>query len=100
MRKTCKHLSLGIVFFVVRYLDSIIPLVSISEISSLYLDSVAEQASLSLNWWETPKTGFLMTWLFCIFMFFIGIYCKLFKFASDLFSQYWQGRYFCENKLL
>ena len=33
--------------FVVRCLDSIIPLVSISEISSLYLASVAEQACLS-----------------------------------------------------
>ena len=34
--------------FVVRCLDSIIPLVSIFEISSLYLASVAEQAFLSL----------------------------------------------------
>ena len=33
---------------VVRYLDNIIPLVSIPEISSLYLDSVAAQAGLSL----------------------------------------------------
>ena len=49
--------------FVVHYLDSIITLVSISEVSSLYLASVAEQASLSLTWSETPKTGFLVTWL-------------------------------------
>ena len=34
--------------FVVRCLDSIIPLVSISEMSSLYLASVAVQAGLSL----------------------------------------------------
>ena len=34
--------------FVVRCLDSIIPLVSISEISSLYLASVAKQAGLRL----------------------------------------------------
>ena len=47
--------------FVVRCLDSIIPLVSISEISSLYLVSVAAQAGLSLTWSQTPKTGFLMT---------------------------------------
>ena len=45
---------------VVRCLDSIIPLVSISDISSLYLAYVAAQAGLSLNWSETPKTDFLM----------------------------------------
>ena len=33
----------------------------ISEIESLYLDSVAEQAGLSINWSQTPKTGFLVT---------------------------------------
>ena len=49
--------------FVVRCLDSIIPLVSISEISSLYLASVAAQASLWVTWSKTPKTGFLVTWL-------------------------------------
>ena len=47
--------------FVVRCLDSIMPLVSISEISSLYLASVAAQAGLSLLWSQTPKTGFLVT---------------------------------------
>ena len=36
--------------FVVRCLDSIIPLVSISEISSLYLASMAAQGGLSLPW--------------------------------------------------
>ena len=41
-----------------RCLDSIIPLVSISEISSIYLVSVAAQAGLSLPWSQTPKTGF------------------------------------------
>ena len=40
-------------------LDSIIPLVSISKISSLYQASA--QASLSLPWSQTPKTGFLVT---------------------------------------
>ena len=49
--------------FVVHSLDSIIPLVSISEISSLYLASVAAQAGLSLSWSQTPKTGFLVTML-------------------------------------
>ena len=47
--------------FVVHWLGSIIPLVSISEISSLYLASVAAQAGLSLPWSQTPKTGFLVT---------------------------------------
>ena len=47
--------------FVVRCLDSTIPLVSISEILSLYLVSEAEQVSLSLTWSQTPKTGFLVT---------------------------------------
>ena len=47
--------------FVVRCLDSIISLVSISEISSLYLASVAAQAGLCLIWPQTSKTGFLVT---------------------------------------
>ena len=47
--------------FVVRCLDSIIPLVSISEMASLYLAFVAAQAGLSLIWSQTPKTGFLVT---------------------------------------
>ena len=50
--------------FVIRCLDSLIPLVvSKSEISSLWLVSVTEQAGLSLTWLQTPKTGFLVTWL-------------------------------------
>ena len=44
-----------------RCLDSIIPLVSISEIPSLCLASVAAQACLSLTRSKTPKTGFLVT---------------------------------------
>ena len=51
--------------FVVRCLDSIIPLVSISETSSLYLASVAAQAGLCLTWSQTLKTGFLMTRFIC-----------------------------------
>ena len=46
--------------FVVRCLDSIIPLVSIFEISCLYLVSVTAQTGLSLPWSQTPKTDFLM----------------------------------------
>ena len=41
--------------FVVHCLDSIVALVSISKISSLYLASVAAQAGLSLPWSQTPK---------------------------------------------
>ena len=40
--------------FVVRFLGSIISLISISEILSLYLASLAAQASLSLPWSKTP----------------------------------------------
>ena len=52
--------------FVVRCLDHMIPLVSIPEISSLYLAAVAAQAGWSLPWSQTPKTGFLvmrLTWI-------------------------------------
>ena len=49
--------------FVVRCLDSIIPLLAIAEISRPKLVSVAEQAGLSLNWSQTLKTCFLLTWL-------------------------------------
>ena len=41
--------------------ELIIHLVSIPEISSLYLASVAAQAGLSLPWSQTPKTCFLVT---------------------------------------
>ena len=44
--------------FVIRCLKSLIPLVSISEISSLYIASVAVQAGLSLPWWQTPEDRF------------------------------------------
>ena len=44
--------------FVVRSLDSVMSLVSVAKISSLMLASVAEQASLSLTWSETPEDTF------------------------------------------
>ena len=59
MQATKAQISLHI--FVVRRLDSIIPLLAISKISRPWLVSVAEQAGLSLTWSQTPKTGFLMT---------------------------------------
>ena len=46
-------------------LDNRLPLVYISEISSNYLASVAEQAILSLTGSKTLKTGFLVTRLIC-----------------------------------
>ena len=49
--------------FVVHCLDSIIPLLAMAEFSRPYLVSSDEQASLSLNYWQTLKTGFLVTWL-------------------------------------
>ena len=49
--------------FVVRCLDSIIPILALDEISRPKLVTVAEQAGLSLNWSQTLKTGFLVTWL-------------------------------------
>ena len=44
-----------------RYLDSTIPLLPKSEISSLKSSSVAVQLGLCRTWSETPKTGFLTT---------------------------------------
>ena len=44
--------------FVFRCLDSIMSLVSVTKLSSLLLASVAEQASLSLTWSETPEDTF------------------------------------------
>ena len=55
------HLRSLISTFVVCCLDSIISLVSVSELSSLYLASVAAQASLCPTWLQTLKTGFLVT---------------------------------------
>ena len=55
------HLRSLISAFVVRCLDRIILLLSISEISSLCIASVAEQAGLSFTWSKPPKTGFLVT---------------------------------------
>ena len=42
-----------------RYMDSTIPLLSKSKISSFYSSSVAVQPGLCGTWSETPKNGFL-----------------------------------------
>ena len=44
-----------------RYVDSTIPLLSKSKISSFYPSSVVVQPGLCRTWSETPKTGFLTT---------------------------------------
>ena len=44
--------------FVVRCLDSVMSLVSVTKILSPMLASVAEQASLSLTWSQTPEDTF------------------------------------------
>ena len=44
--------------FVVRCLDRVMSLVSVTKISSLMLASVAAQAGLSLTWSETPEYTF------------------------------------------
>ena len=62
--------------FVVCCLDSIISLVSISEISNLYMASVAEQSGLCLTWWEIPKTGFLVTEISNILQVFVIVIFK------------------------
>ena len=59
-RRSAAHPCSLISAFVVRCLDSIIPRVFISKISSLYLASVVAQAGLCLTWWQTPKIGFLV----------------------------------------
>ena len=51
--------------FVVCCLDSKIPLVSTSEISSLYLASVAVKAGVCLTWSQTPTADFLVTGRTC-----------------------------------
>ena len=63
--------------FVVRCLDSIISLLAIAEISRPYLVSVAESAGLSLTWSQTPKTGFLVTWLKYMYTVFIYLDSKI-----------------------
>ena len=69
--------------FVVRCQDSIISLVSISEISSLYHASIAAQAGLSLTWSKTPKTGFLVSWLNWMF---ILLFLLVLKEVFDLWT--------------
>ena len=53
-RSACASRSL-IITFVVRRLDSIIPLLAISKMSRPWLVPVAEQAGLCLTWSKIPE---------------------------------------------
>ena len=46
-----------------HYMDSTIPLLLKSKISSFYQSSVAAEASLCWKWLEDPKTGFMASQL-------------------------------------
>ena len=85
MQTTKAQISLPI--RVVPCLDSIIPLVFISKISSLYLTSVAAHAGLCPTWLQTPKTGFLVTTH-------IGSDLNILNFVSNLVL-----RYICEANM-
>ena len=52
------HLFSLISTFVVHCLDNIISLISLFEISSLWLVTAAEQAGLSFTWSQTPEDRF------------------------------------------
>ena len=60
--------------FCFRYMDSVIPLLSKSEISSLKPSSVAVQPGLCRTWSETQRPGFLTTRLKCTFLHLILIF--------------------------
>ena len=55
------HPRILISAFLVRCLNSMIHLISLSEISSLYLAFLAAQAGLCLTWSQAPKIGFFVT---------------------------------------
>ena len=54
------HMCSLISAFVIRLMESIISRLASSEISTVWLVSVAERTGSSLALSETPKTGFLM----------------------------------------
>ena len=65
MRTTNAQISLHIhavwsapLLFAAQVVDSVMYVVSVTKISSLMLASVAQQASLSLTWSETPEDMF------------------------------------------
>ena len=72
------HLHSLISAFVFHCLDSIIPTLSKSVISSLYLVSLAEQPGLSPTWSEIPKTDFLVTGYILVAVFAVDAYYTIF----------------------
>ena len=73
--------------FVVRCLDSVMSLVSVTKISRLMLASVAEQASLNLTWSETPEDRFSHdeAQIFCLLVA-VLFFKFLFLFLTNLVS--------------
>ena len=67
-----------------RYIDSIIPLLPKSEISSLQPSSMVVQPGLCRTWSETPKTGFLTTRLKYIVSRFYHYFCYLSDIGPDV----------------
>ena len=63
MRTTMRRQDSLISAFVVRYLESLTPVVTLPDISGPYLASVAEQTDLSLSLAAHTLEGFLMSWL-------------------------------------
>ena len=57
------HLCSLISAFVVHHPDSIIPIVAVSQITSVLLSSVSEQVVCILHGHNPPKAGFLMAGL-------------------------------------
>ena len=72
------------------YIDSIIPLLSIYEISSLWPSSVAVQPGLFRTWSETPKTGFSHNEAHMLNMIshLWSFYMKFIKLAKGLFDKF------------
>ena len=75
MRPTKAQISLRslISAFLVRYLDCIIPILSISKVPRLSLACVAEQAGLSLTWSHTSRERFSHDWTHMVMPKFRGL---------------------------
>ena len=70
----------------------IIPLLANPKISRPYIASEAEQRGLSLTWSETPKTGFLVTWLISKFHhFFFRLYKLNYPYLIECVSNYFHS---------
>ena len=72
-----------------RYMDSTIPLLPKPEISSFYPSSVAAQPGLCQTWSETPKTGFLTTWLIWFHWVLRNMICQLSPNTFRIWSLVW-----------